>query len=794
MTASIRRDAPLSLDVQSLRRAIDGIDDYNVMIHVAARWYASNGFHIVPFRPGNAEGKYSGYPKGLSQRHATRDLKLIDKWWHPYEGAYPGASIAMAHGGAAGLCAIDLDVKGDVNGIQNLADLQMAYGDYDDGEGAGLQTLMATTPSGGRHLVFRFHPEVISNSEASYPGIDSRGGLKRNPAENGGITFVEPSRKPGSEGSYRWDDSVTVINDIPQWLVDVLNGRTPKRSGGVRLQDAYIQSAPGEHGDGRDRNIYMDLMRFVGIGYDEDQLWGLMPAILERMDPPDEDMVRRKIESVIRSDAYAKARAEAKTREQVSTLDLIRSDKGAIVRCVENLETILASPLFEHEYGLIEYDDFTQSFIINKKPMASVVDWSIGIQSWIARKFRVDFPKTDVRDRVEYMAYTKPHANLAREYMLGCPQPAPGTQSADFWGSKRLGPGPAFYRLCYEVLDLKNPSLHPNYDEKTREAYEGFLWFWLQGVVARACVPGCKMEIVLNIFGSQGIGKSLFFRQLCPDPSWFTDSIQDSIVSGGQNNRDELMKLHAKIIVEMPELNPMKHGGKSADDKLKQFISAQVDNMRRPYGHDSVDYPRTCALAGTANNRDVYRDPTGSRRFVSIDHGNWPIRVGDQDNGVMDEIRDQLWGELVASFNPGELDLPPDRLLVAIPPPLREYQNQINDAHRFEEIGIQEIIDWMSDKSRVTWAEIVSYAKTIPGLRDARENQIIIMVRRELANYPAFRFSKSIYRYDEDGNKERTNCWVNMDVQAERDWKPGMPAPEHWSKYAAKREEVDAQY
>ncbi len=115
----------------------------------------------------------------------------IDDWWHPQTGHCPGASIAMAHGGQSGYCAIDLDVK-DADGLQNLADLQMAHGDYEDGEGEDLMTLMATTPSGGRHLVFKYHPEIVSNSEFSYPGIDTRGGLKRNPIENGGITFVEP--------------------------------------------------------------------------------------------------------------------------------------------------------------------------------------------------------------------------------------------------------------------------------------------------------------------------------------------------------------------------------------------------------------------------------------------------------------------------------------------------------------------------------------------------------------------------------------------------------------------------
>lgn len=780
MSESIRRNAPVFLDVDSLRKIIDPIDEYDIKIHQAARWYAQNGFLIIPFRPGDKDGKYSGYPKGLSQHHATKDLDKIDEWWHPINGRFSGASIAMAHGGQSGFCALDLDRKGTVDGIRNLADLQMAYGNYDDGEGEDLQTLMATTPSGGRHLIFRYHPEIISNSEVNIAGIDTRGGLKKDPKKNGGITFVEPSKKPRKDGTYRWDNNITEIKDMPQWLVDVLNGRTPEIKGGIQLQESYVESAPGDHGDGRDRNIYMDLMRFAGIGYSEDQLWALMPKILERMDPPDEDMVRRKIESVIQSDAYKSAQEDNTTKRQLSSLPLIVDKKDNIVKCVENLDIILRSSLFEHEYGHIEYDDFTQSFIINKKPMASRVDWSIGIQTWIAKKFRLDFPKTDIRDRVEYIAYENPHTNIARDYMLRCPKPT-GPQKEDWHSSGRKGPGPAFKRLCYEVLDLGNKNLHPGFSEEKSRAYIAFLWFWMQGVAARACVPGCKMEIVLNIFGGQGIGKSLFLRELCPDPKWFTDSIQDSIVGGGQNNRDELMKLHAKIIVEMPELNPIKRGGKSSDDKFKQFISSQVDNMRLPYAHDSIDYPRSCALAGTSNNRDVYRDSTGARRFLSIDHGDIPIKVGDQDEGVMDEIRDLVWGEIIASFNDGDLDKK-DKLLVAVPPPLRDMQNRINNNHRFEEIGVLDISEWLADKTRVTWQEIITYAKTLPGLGDSKESTIMTTIRKELSNNKYFEFKRGATRYDEYGNKTRQNCWINNSLEVEKNMALGGEIPPHWKK------------
>ena len=752
---AIRKNTPTVLPVRDLHRLIDGITDYSERIYEAAKWYAHHRIMIIPFTKG-------GYPKGLSQHHATASLEKIESWWHPQRGIYAGASIAMAHGGASGFVAVDIDVKKN-DGLAVLADLAHAYSRDDD----DLATLMQATPSGGRHLVFQFHPEIISNSEVAYEGIDTRGGVKGNPANNGGVTFIEPSMKPDGSGYYRWDEGITEIRQIPQWLVDILNKRMPQ-TGEIKLQDAYIESQAGTHGEGRDRNIYIDLLRFVGAGYTEEQIRALKPEILARMQPPDEAMVDKKIESALNSDAFKKAKERKETQEVLTSLPFVRDSKERILRCVENLEIILTSATFEYEYGLIEYDDFTQNFIRNKKPLASLVDWSVGVQGWIAKKFKLDFNKTDIRDRMEYIAYNKPHANIAREYFMMCKDKnMPVGQKENYWGSGRLSGGRAFERLCNEVLDLNNPNLHPHYTEDTREAYKGFLWFWLQGVCARACVPACKMEIVLNIFGEQGIGKSLFFRNLCPDPKWFTDSLQDSIVGGGQNNRDELLKLHAKIIVEMPELNPIKRGGKSADDKLKQFISAQVDNFRRAYGHDSVDHPRTCALAGTSNNRDVYRDSTGARRFVSIDHGSRHIRVGDKDTGVMEQIRDELWGEVAHSFCNGELDLPSNRLLVAIPPALRDSQKDINERHRYEEIGINDVIDWMADKTRLAWNDILSYTNTVAGLRDTKEAIIMTQLRKELSNNPNWEFKKRVTYNTADGKKDKANCWININHPAE---------------------------
>lgn len=779
MSTQNRRNAPTSLNIKSLHSVIDKISDYQIKIHQAARWYVENGFKIIPFTS-------HGYPKGLSQHHATTSIDLIDEWWHPELGKHPGAAIAMAHGGESGFCALDLDVKDTVNGIETLTDLIYAYGEYDDGEAAALNTLMATTPSGGRHLVFRYHPEIISNSEVSYPGIDTRGGLKRNPAQNGGITFVEPSRKPvgDSTDTYRWDDhGTTDIIDMPQWLVDVLNGRPPKR-GGVKLQEAYIQSATGEHGDGRDRNIYMDLLRFVGVGYTEQQLWELEPQILERMDPPDAMMVKRKIESVIGSDAFAKQQTDAERREKSDSLDLDKNDKGQILRTHKNLETVLRSPVFEHSFGHIEYDEFHNHFVKDGKPLAMVSDYSMDIMMWLSREMRMEYGKDVVRGMTEAIAFQRPHANAARAYMLSCP-PSYDHETDDFWGSGRKGPGPMFERLCSEVMDLDNPELHEGYNNHTKKIYKAQLWFWLQGVVARACVPGCKMEMVLNIFGAQGIGKSTFFRDLCPDSEWFTDSIKDAVVESS-DNKDELSKLHGSIIAEMPELSPIKNRkGKSSDDKFKQFISTQVDRFRAPFGKDTVNYKRTCALAGTSNNRDVYRDMTGDRRFLSIDHGSVAFKLGDQSNGVMAEIRDRLWGEVRDSFNPGELQSHYNALLVCVPSPLRQHQNAINNLHRYEEIGIYEILEWAEVRTRFTYEEIIAFARSIPGLDDNKvsNQQIMRLARNAFANKGHFVLRRGGIRQERDGTKNKTSFWVNTEHKTEKDLMPGDPSPGHWSSF-----------
>ncbi|GIR24992.1 MAG: hypothetical protein CM15mP39_08030 [Synechococcus sp.] len=55
--------------------------------------------------------------------------------------------------------------------------------------------------------------------------------------------------------------------------------------------------------------------------------------------------------------------------------------------------------------------------------------------------------------------------------------------------------------------------------------------------------------------------------------------------------------------------------GKRESETLKKFLSAQVDNVRKPYGRGVETLQRTCGIVGTTNRDDFIKDPTGNRRF-----------------------------------------------------------------------------------------------------------------------------------------------------------------------------------
>jgi hypothetical protein len=184
--------------------------------------------------------------------------------------------------------------------------------------------------------------------------------------------------------------------------------------------------------------------------------------------------------------------------------------------------------------------------------------------------------------------------------------------------------------------------LPPESEQPERDRHVAYLEHistcFMVGAVARVMQPGCKHDHVPVIVDpKQGTGKSLALRALCPDPAWFTDNLPTRL-----QDKDTKDALRGKWIVELSE---MPHAGQAAEH-LKAFLSSPTDRYRPAYGRVTRDFPRQCALIGTANRLELL-DETGNRRI-------WPFASSGQvDVDGIEKDRDQLWAEALTLYRQG---------------------------------------------------------------------------------------------------------------------------------------------
>lgn len=172
----------------------------------------------------------------------------------------------------------------------------------------------------------------------------------------------------------------------------------------------------------------------------------------------------------------------------------------------------------------------------------------------------------------------------------------------------------------------------------------------LVAAVTRVMNPGAKYDQTLTLSGPQGIGKSRFIAALCPDPSWYNDSLRDF------KTKDAFLLLQGSWLVELAELAPYL---KSEIEENKAFLSKTEDKFRAPYARHSVQVKRQCVFIGTTNELQFLRDPTGDRR-------TWPVAVGvhpptkDIQTDLVAALN-QIWAEVMVAYRAGwSLVLPPE--------------------------------------------------------------------------------------------------------------------------------------
>lgn len=573
------------------------------------RAYARAGFAIFPVNAISPDGSCT-CPRGPScaspgkhpkmkgwQEHATTDRRTIDGWIDRWGDSL---NLGIACGEASGITVLDVDVG--TGGVETLRKLEEKHGKLPP-------TLRHRSGSGGLHYVFTHtaleHPNP--NRVAFAPGLDLR--------HDGGLIVACPSRH-GSGSQYRWlnwkpsEDPWEIIEDMPPWLVDMIEESASRSKGKRRVSGATFSgfdfaswiakhppSVDGENGSKIAMQVAAKAVRVARIR-DFSTFLQAVESWNERCDPPwSEEELEHKFESALES------------WEEDGLVDIPISRNGKPVGGIKTQVDIL-----NHDgelAGTLARDMATNTIYYRDEELRNetITDIRYLISE---RYFGLSVPKDDVVEAVMKVAYDR-RFNSIEEYL----------RNLSWDGKQRIR------RVPTEILGTEQSDLFSEYMVR-----------WMVGAVSRALAPGGKMDTVLVLKGDQGARKSTFVEVL--GGSWYVDSRLDL------KSKDAFLNCGRAWIYEISEIESVYNAREVSE--FKSFLTSKVDTFRPPYGKVSEKHPRHTVFVGTTNEDTVLHDRTGSRRFWII-----PIPRGRIiDTEKAERWRDQLWAEAFARWDSGE--------------------------------------------------------------------------------------------------------------------------------------------
>lgn len=184
---------------------INKTPDYKLKLYQAALYYIELGYYLVPLVKGAKRLPRQQY--NVNYGHASRNKKVIDKWFEPEKGKFAGWNIGIACGREGGVFALDIDRHGDKNGFKTIERLEKKFEPLPLGP-------IQTTPGGGEHRLFQWQENAACTTEKIGSGIDTRGGESKNCK---GHIVVWPSDIDGK--TYEWKDG-GALPYTPSWVME----------------------------------------------------------------------------------------------------------------------------------------------------------------------------------------------------------------------------------------------------------------------------------------------------------------------------------------------------------------------------------------------------------------------------------------------------------------------------------------------------------------------------------------------------------------------------------------------
>ena len=158
--------------------------------------------------------------------------------------------------------------------------------------------------------------------------------------------------------------------------------------------------------------------------------------------------------------------------------------------------------------------------------------------------------------------------------------------------------------------------------------WEDWFYTWFLGMVHQWQVSNLAKygnQAVPLLISAQGWNKTTFCEQLLPpELRWgYTGNLQMD------DKRQVLQQMAQMLLINLDEFNQI--SPRTQQGFLKNIITLSSVKIKRPYGRHVKDFPRRASFIATTNQTDVLADPSGSRRFLSMELTG-PIDVSTPPN------------------------------------------------------------------------------------------------------------------------------------------------------------------
>ena len=234
-------------------------------------------------------------------------------------------------------------------------------------------------------------------------------------------------------------------------------------------------------------------------------------------------------------------------------------------------------------------------------------------------------------------------------------------------------------------------------------------------------------SVVPLLISKQGFNKSTFCRRLLPpELQW---GYNDNLVLS--EKRQVLQAMAQFLLVNLDEFNQI--SPKVQQGFLKNLIQLPTVKIKRPYGSHVEEFPRLASFIATSNMADILSDPSGNRRFISVELTG-PIDVSTRPN------YHQLYAQAIEALKNGErgyFDAKQTALVMQnnrnfeAELPIEQYFRLMFEPAKSEELGeylaAAEIFDELKKKygSQIKANSLMAFGRKLanmPGLKHKRFN------------------------------------------------------------------------